>query len=218
LGGELRVGTGLALAEGIVLAIIERLERQNPRAVYHVAPGGLLALLDDLRARRIDLGVAGISRSGFDNDVDVESLFGERLVVVSALESPWSRRRSIKLVELVDECWTWPASGTMFDAFVLEAFRATGLEPPRAKVYTDAINMRMRLAETGRFLAIIPASIMKVAVKQRALKVLPVELPGTERQIAIVTLKGRTLSPLAKRFITCAREIAKFNTVPRDER
>jgi DNA-binding transcriptional LysR family regulator len=39
--------------------------------------------------------------------------------------------------------------------------------------------------------------------------VLPVELPTTQRQIGIITLKNRTLSPLAQVFIECAREIAK---------
>jgi DNA-binding transcriptional LysR family regulator len=38
---------------------------------------------------------------------------------------------------------------------------------------------------------------------------LPVDLPTTLRQIGIITLKNRTLSPLAQLFIDCAREIAK---------
>jgi DNA-binding transcriptional LysR family regulator len=74
--------------------------------------------------------------------------------------------------------------------------------------------MRMRLAETNRFLAVIPASIMRLAAKYRSLKVLPVEFPATHRQIAIVTLKNRTLSSLAMRFIAIAREIAKSSAVP----
>src|SRR3954449_10082390 len=54
--GELRLGSTPAMSEGIVLAVIEKLSRQYPRVVFHVAPGGLLALHDDLRARRIELG------------------------------------------------------------------------------------------------------------------------------------------------------------------
>jgi hypothetical protein len=38
---------------------------------------------------------------------------------------------------------------------------------------------------------------------------LRVKLPGTRRQTGVVTLKDRTLSPLAKRFIEAAREVAK---------
>ena len=38
---------------------------------------------------------------------------------------------------------------------------------------------------------------------------LPVDLPTTRRQIGIITLKNRTLSPLAQLFIACAHEVAK---------
>jgi hypothetical protein len=37
----------------------------------------------------------------------------------------------------------------------------------------------------------------------------PVELPTTRWPIGIITLKKRTLSPLAQLFIECARDIAK---------
>ena len=56
----------------------------------------------------------------------------------------------------------WPAAGTSVDASVVDAFRASGLKAPRATVYADAINMRTRLAANGRFLAVVPAHIMKV--------------------------------------------------------
>ena len=108
----------------------------------------------------------------------------------------------------MNEPWTW-AAGAAFDARVIEAFRSSGLNPPRAKVYASVLSMRTRLAAGGRFLAIVPAYTMKIPAKHPSLKVLPVELPTTHRQHGMVTLKNRTLSPLAQRFIDCAREIAK---------
>ena len=41
------------------------------------------------------------------------------------------------------------------------------------------------------------------------IKVLPVELQGTHVPISIVTLKNRSLSPVARLFIEHAREVAK---------
>jgi hypothetical protein len=38
---------------------------------------------------------------------------------------------------------------------------------------------------------------------------LPIELPMTHRQVGIITLKKRTLSPLAERFIETVHEVAK---------
>ena len=69
--------------------------------------------------------------------------------------------------------------------------------------------MRIKLAETGRFLAVVPASVLKFSAKSTLIKMLPVDLPTTRRQIGIIMLKNRTLSPLAQLFIDCAHEVAK---------
>ena len=45
--------------------------------------------------------------------------------------------------------------------------------------------------------------------KHPQLRPLPVELPNVQRSIVIVSLRNRTLSPLAELFIKTARELAK---------
>jgi DNA-binding transcriptional LysR family regulator len=207
--GELWIGTSPGLAEGIVLAVIDRLSRQYPRVVVHIVPGGLHIQQDALRGRRIEFGFGGATGPSSEDDIDVETLYEEPLVVVANLDNPWSRRRRIKLAELVNEPWTWPAAGTVIDTLVKEAFQADGVDPPRATIYADPYSLRIRLAANGRFLAIVPTSIMRFPGTPSSIKILPVDLPTTRRQIGIVTLRNRTLSPLAQRFIECAREIAR---------
>lgn len=207
--GELWIGTTPGLAEGIVLAVLDRLSRKYPRVVVHIVPGGLLLQHEALRQRRIEFGFGGTTRPVSENDIDAETLYEEPLVVVASHENPWARRRKIKLAELVNEPWTWPAAGTIIDSLVMEAFRASGVDPPRATIYAEAYSLRMRLAASGRFLAIVPASIMRFPGTPASIKVLPLELPTTRRQIGIITLKNRTISPLAQLFIESARNIAK---------
>jgi len=205
--GELRVEASAALTEGIVTTVIDRMSRQYPRAVFHVVLAGAPALYNDLRERRAEVGVERTFGT-VPEDMDVEVLFEDPLVVVTGMKNPWSRRRKVKLAELVNEPWTWPAGAT-FDAMVVEAFRASGVKPPRAAVYADAVNMRLRLAATGRFLTVVPSLMLKLPTKRVSLKVLPIEFPTMYRQIGIITLKNRTLNPLAKLFIEHTREVAK---------
>jgi DNA-binding transcriptional LysR family regulator len=206
--GELHVGCSPAMAEGIVLAVAEKLSKQYPRVVFHITTGNRNVLFEALRARRIELGFVRMPESPSDeDDVNHEMLFEEPLVVVAGPESPWARRRKIALAELVNEPWTW-APGAAVDSRVIEAFRANGLSPPRATIYAEAINMRTKLAANGRFLAVVPAWTMRFPGKHPSLKVLPVELPMTHGKSGIVTLKNRTLSPLAQLFIDCARAVA----------
>ena len=41
------------------------------------------------------------------------------------------------------------------------------------------------------------------------LKVLPIELPIRPQPVGIVTLRNRTLNPVAQLFFDCAREVAR---------
>jgi len=82
------------------------------------------------------------------------------------------------------------------------------LEVPRAAVVSYSLNVRTSLLATGRFLAIIPASVWRFGSTPSALKVLPCALPPSVQPVAITTLKNRMLSPTAKLFIERAREVA----------
>jgi DNA-binding transcriptional LysR family regulator len=207
--GELLIGSGSAFAEGFVLAVIERLSQQYPRVAYHLMPYALTALYDQLRERRIELAFSGNSELEPQDDIDAEVLFEEPLVVAASAENPWVRRRRVELADLINEPWTWSPPGTVVDRLVVEAFRASGLTPPRAAVYTDAINVRIRLATTRGFLIAVPASMLSLPTRHDVLRRVPVELPTTRRQMGIITLRNRTLSPLAQIFIACARDLAK---------
>jgi DNA-binding transcriptional LysR family regulator len=136
-------------------------------------------------------------------------LFEEPLVVVAGKDNPWVRRRKIDLADLVNEPWTWYAPRGGLHSLVVEAFRASGVEPPRATVYTDAINVRIRLAVDRDFLTFVPASILKYPTKHPSIRKLPVQLPTAYRQVGIYKLKNRTLSPLAQLFIEIARTVAR---------
>jgi DNA-binding transcriptional LysR family regulator len=214
--GELLIGSGSAFAEGFVLAVIGRLSQAYPRVAYHLMPYALTALYEQLRERRIEVAFSGDSELDPQDDVDVEVLFEEPLVVAASAESLWVRRRRVQLADLVKESWSWSPPGTVVDRLILDAFRASGLKPPRAAVYTDAINVRLRLASTRGFLIVVPASMLSLPTRHEWLRRVPVELPTTRRQMGILTIKNRTLSPLAHLFIECARDIA--NQLPKDLR
>jgi hypothetical protein len=42
-----------------------------------------------------------------------------------------------------------------------------------------------------------------------AIKALPIDLPDIQVPVGIVTLKNRTLTPVAQLFIDCAHEVAR---------
>src|SRR5262245_20370443 len=90
-----------------------------------------------------------------------------------------------------------------------EAFRAKGLHYPRTTVFTISPEARISLVATGRLLSIVPTSILRFPSRRPEIKVLPIKLSIARVPFGIVTLRDRTLSPVAQLFIEHAREVAK---------
>jgi DNA-binding transcriptional LysR family regulator len=205
-GGELRIGCTEPLAAGFVPTVIDRLSRQYPRVVFHVIPADSIALRNtELRQRNVELAIALAPRPNAESDIDVEVLFDDRFVVLAGAQSTWARRRRIVLSDLIHESWVLPPAGTVN---IAAAFHDMGLEPPRVHVLSFSIPLHNHLLATGRFITMLPVSMLRLG-KHLALKPLPVELPKIPRPVGIITLRNRTLTPLAQLFIETAREFAR---------
>ena len=55
----------------------------------------------------------------------------------------------------------------------------------------------------------MPALVLTLPIKDLAISALPVDLPTTRKPIGIITLKNRTLNPVAELFIKNARAMAE---------
>ena len=207
--GELRIGTTTFLAASFVSALVDRLSRRYPRIVFHLVTGYTETLHRELAERNVDLLIIRGSGPIADPRYDFEFLFDDSYVVAVGAQNQWVRRRRIEIAELVNELWVLPPPDSVIGSIVTDAFRASGLDYPRVSVVTDCPHMRISLLATGRFVTIFPASAFRFLTKRSELKILPVELPTALRPNGIVTLKNRALSPVAKLFIDCAREVAK---------
>lgn len=207
--GELRIGCTEPMSWGIVPTAIDRLVRQHPRAAFQVTQADPVALrYRELPERRIEVAIGRIAGPIPDDDVDVEVLYQERVYVVAGAQSPWARRRTIKLADLVDEPWTLPTPESYPRSLLADAFEAAGLPAPRVNVVAFSISLHAALLASGRFLCVLPHSLIEFAAKL-PLKILPVKLPLRPGPVGIMTLKNRTASPLARRFIDTARQIAR---------
>lgn len=207
--GELRIGCTEPLAAGFVATVIDRISKRNPRAVFDVVPADRVALLNrELRQRKVDLVVTATQGLDLGGDTDVTVLFDDVHVVMAGARSKWLRQRKIALADLMNEPWVLPPPDSLAGLSIAEAFRASGLEPPRAQVVSYSVPLICHLLATGRYLTLFPISMLHLG-KYLPLKSLPIKSPRDHRPIGIITLKNRTLGPLAQRFIDCAHDAAK---------
>jgi DNA-binding transcriptional LysR family regulator len=98
---------------------------------------------------------------------------------------------------------------------IKEAFDANGLALPSERVSAASILLRNQLLATGRYVTMLPDSILRYTAKQYALKVLPIDLRIKPWPIAILTLKSRTVGPVVQLFVEHLRAVAKTISHPR---
>jgi len=206
--GEVRIGCNATLAASFVSAIVDRLSRRYPRIVFRIVTAYVETLHRELTERNVDLLIARGSVA--DERLEYISLFGDSFSFVVGARNPLARRRRIELAELTNEPWVLPSPpDRVIESVAKEAFRASGLDYPRSTVFTASPDVRMELLATGRFISIIPDCILKFSTRGPELKALPVKQSLRGVPVGIVTLKNRTLSPVAQLFIDSAREVAK---------
>ncbi|MGP0093132.1 MAG: LysR family transcriptional regulator [Xanthobacteraceae bacterium] len=207
--GELRIGSSIVVDAGLLPAVIERFAQDFPRAALHVLPENIATQqYDNLRNRNVELVLGRLPATMSEPDLVAEPLFDEPNVVAAGSESRWAKRRNLTLADLIEEPWVLAQPGSLARALQDEVFRKSGLEPPSATVLTVSLHLYMRLIETGRWLGLVPASVMRFGGKRMQIKVLPVEISPRPAPVGFITVKNRTLTPLAERFIDCVRKIA----------
>ena len=204
--GELRLGCA-DWAASVVGAAVDQISRRYPRIVFDVVSTDTIALKRELKGRTIELFVSAHSLTS--EDFDAHILYDDPFVVVADARHPLVGRQNIKLAELIQEAWIMPPANGIAGSYIREAFRKNGLPLPTTIVSTYSAVLQHYLLATSRFIMALPNSMLLLMAKSYALKGLPVQLPPRQRPLAIVVLKGRTLSPIAQLFMETVRSVAK---------
>jgi len=203
------------MAAGILPVIVNRLSRRFPRIsiLAREVPIGSLQSHEppyrELRERAVDLVLGQIVAPPSAEDLEIETLFGDPLIVATGTQNRWVGRRRVALQDLVDERWCLPPPDSAAGLRCAEAFRANGMNFPKRNVTTMSVHLQIGLLATQQYLTMWPGSLMRFSASRLLMKGLPIKLAVRQNPIGIVTLKHRTVSPAAQLFIQTAREVAK---------
>ena len=220
--GETKVGCQEAIA-AILAPVIESFSQQYPRIVLDIYEEEFDKFAARLRDRTLDFVLQRLREpvrpnNPFFNDLNVEVLFDDQLVVAAGIRSPWARRRKIELAELINEAWILAPPDTTNYRVITEAFRERGLGAPRIGLKTLSTHLRANLVASGKFIAPFPNSVLTFYADRFAMKALPVVLPKRPWPVAILTLKNRTLNPVAELFLTHFRNFIRSRNAQQKRR
>jgi len=151
--GEVCIGADMSyIAGGFVAVIIQRISHRHPRlAVQVIETTTSMATPEfrELRDRKVDLVLGRISTPIVADDLNVEPLFDESIVVVTSAQSEWANQVEIDLAELSNAPWILAPAPNLARELVERTFRTKGLEPPRPKVTTYSMQLRLQLLASG---------------------------------------------------------------------
>jgi DNA-binding transcriptional LysR family regulator len=208
--GELRIATNTVMAAGFLPAVIRSLHRRHPNLTIHVKLSVVLdTLYRELRDRNVDMILERLPTPFVEEDLNAEVLFNEPSVIVAGKRNRWTRRRKIELADLIHEPWVFPAEGSPAAHVAAGMFQTSGLEMPRRGAVCAPMPVAAALVANGPYLANLPRSLVHFGDKHLSVKVLAVKVPVPPSPVGIITLKRRTINPVAQLFIEHARDVAK---------
>jgi DNA-binding transcriptional LysR family regulator len=205
-GGELFIGTGAGRGAGLVPAIITEMQRRRPAIRHSVLEGEQSILFGQIRSRSLDLALTPSPKRAAEPELQFDKLFEERLLVVAPVGHPLTRRKRLALADLRDERWILASPESYVGRLVADAFEQQGLRLPSSAVTTMSVLARFELLASGSYITTLPESLLRFSRTHPPVAILPMDPLGVD-EVGIVRLKRRALSPVARDFIDCARQI-----------
>jgi DNA-binding transcriptional LysR family regulator len=218
--GEIKLGCPEAIAV-ILPPVVESFVRQYPDVVLDVQDEEFDRSATKLRDRNLDfvlqrLRGRPLPSDRFFDELDVEMLFDDELVIAVGNGSSLAGRRKVTLADLVEQPWILAPTDSWNHRVMSEAFAAQGLDMPKIVLRTFSTHLRVSMVSSGHFVATFPKSVTDCYAERFGLKVLQIDIPIKPWPVAILTLKGRTLSPVVQLFLDHVRAaFAQSRTRPR---
>ncbi len=203
--GEVRVGTTEPMMV-LIADAVHALARRHPRITFDITISDTGSLLRTLRDRRLDVVVTRHGEGGVEDDLEKQWLFRVPLVVVADRRNPLLRRRVTGLAALSEEAWTLSPPDTYLGRAVETVFRAQGLALPRSAATSVSIAMRLSLIEGGRFITMLPRTILHHPQNRPWLRAFDLDLPASAGAIAALTLKRRFSPGRVRLFLDALRD------------
>lgn len=190
--GQVILSCIMSMANGALPRIVARYRQDRPGVEMHVREGVHGTVLEDVRSGVADLGVTYVDE--LPDGIAAIRLGAEAFKVVLPRAHPLARRRAIPLAALADEPLVSLPSDSRTRRTIDAAASAAGITLRHAVTVTQFATT-LSFVRAGVGLAIVPGSV--AARLPPALVARPLTAPALRRELGVITLAGRTLSPAA---------------------
>ncbi|MBV8837944.1 MAG: LysR family transcriptional regulator [Alphaproteobacteria bacterium] len=210
LGGDgpLRIGVTPVTAANLVPQALGRLQRETPNISVSVLEG-LDEQMTALHDGEVEIVVGPIAVNPASRALIEEPLVNDPLGVVVRARNRLARRRSLSLRDLRDVSWALPSERSAFRRQLEALFVTAGVPWPTLCLTTNSMTALKAIVANSDAITIMPRRLVTLEIGSRLLASVPLRDTGRERTLGMTWLRRRELSPIAQRFATVLRAVAR---------
>jgi DNA-binding transcriptional LysR family regulator len=196
------VSIGTVTAHNVDMpALLAAFHRAHPAVEITLSTADPEALVDGVRAGRLDLVIASVGADEVPEGLAIEVTTDEAIDAAVHLGDPWRTRRSVPLAALAERTLIALPVGTGIRRRLEEAFAAAGLTP-RVAFEASTPQELADLAARGLGVAVVPQSLARNRADLHPVAIAP-QLRG---RLALAWRARGPVSPAARALIGMARE------------
>lgn len=202
--GHLRIGAGPTDCEYLPVACT-RLMSDSPRLTIEVTISDNDELVPLIRQGELDLALNYIPPVPYEG-VEQVHILDDQYVAYASASHPLTKKRKLRLADLVDEIWTISTANYRPKQLLRQAFTDHKLPEPRFALETRSVRLRIQMISQSRLLGFGPRLTMDMAAKSLGLRILPVKELTYRRPVGVMYRKGAYLPPAARRLLDLLKQ------------
>jgi LysR family nitrogen assimilation transcriptional regulator len=189
LGGRVIVGLPPSLARILAVPLSKAFSRSFPKGKLAIVESLSSNLISGIREGRLDIAI--IYESKLSPDIELETLFEERLSVMCPTGARLAQQISVEDLSALN--LIIPSRPNAIRLQVEAALNQYGLKP-HVVLEIDGVSAILDLVESGAGFAILPPYAIKADARTREIRTIQIKSPGIKISVSIATSAKRMLT------------------------
>lgn len=207
--GVLRLGTTKAYARYFMPRLISGFIKTYPQIKIHLDEGSSRDMIHSLMALKNEVAV--IAKAEDATEVTFVPFSQEEMVVITAVDHPFTRRQDVVFEELSTEPFIMKESGSGTRKIVNDLFASCGC-PPNVLMETSNAEFIKQLVQRGEGISILVKAAVSLELKEGKLAAVTLKDQSLILDVSIAYMKDQPLSPPARAFIDTLENLRSGRT------
>ncbi len=189
--GTVRIGGGATAVAYLLPSAIARFRQGHPKVHFQLQEAGSREVERAVVEERLELGVVTLPVSGVE--VNVMPLLRDRIVLIAGAGHPLAQRKRVPIAALAGQSLVGFEAGSAIRQSIDGALRDAGVE----------MNVVMELRSVAAILQMVETTGSLAFVSElgaAGASIVPVQGLTIARELAVISKRGRPLSPVAAAF------------------